>query len=154
MEIMEKTEERAELKRKISFLMTEMEEHLKIVAKYRGEIRGLNDRCRNIKVEAIMEANKYLIGKCYHQHLSAKNWTCDEFFKVNELIPVIDDGTVNVVADRIQIDREDNILTKHDYSPKITINLDESWYDAFKFNPKEAIEITEEEFNRQLVNFK
>ena len=154
MEIMEKTEERAELKRKISFLMTEMEEHLKIVAKYRGEIRGLNDRCRNIKVEAIMEANKYLIGKCYHQHLSAKNWTCDEFFKVNELIPVIDDGTVNLVADRIQIDREDNILTKHDYSPKITINLDESWYDAFKFNPKEAIEITEEEFNRQLVNFK
>ena len=151
---MEKTEERAELKRKISFLMTEMEEHLKIVAKYRGEIRGLNDRCRNIKVEAIMEANKYLIGKCYHQHLSAKNWTCDEFFKVNELIPVIDDGTVNLVADRIQIDREDNILTKHDYSPKITINLDESWYDAFKFNPKEAIEITEEEFNRQLVNFK
>ena len=154
MEIMEKTEERAELKRKISFLMTEMEEHLKIVAKYRGEIRGLNDRCRNIKVEAIMEANKYLIGKCYHQHLSAKNWTCDEFFKVNELISVIDDGTVNLVADRIQIDREDNILTKHDYSPKITINLDESWYDAFKFNPKEAIEITEEEFNRQLVNFK
>lgn len=154
MEIMEKTEERAELKRKISFLMTEMEEHLKIVAKYRGEIKELNDRCRNIKVEAIMEANKYLIGKCYHQHLSAKNWTCDEFFKVNELIPVIDDGTVNLVADRIQIDREDNILTKHDYSPKITINLDESWYDAFKFNPKEAIEITEEEFNRQLVNFK
>lgn len=151
---MEKTEERAELKRKISFLMTEMEEHLKIVAKYRGEIRELNDRCRNIKVEAIMEANKYLIGKCYHQHLSAKNWTCDEYFKVNELIPVIDDGTVNVVADRIQIEREDNILTKHDYSPKITINLDESWYDAFKFNPKEAIEITEEEFNRQLVNFK
>ena len=151
---MEKTEERAELKRKISFLMEEMEEHLKIVAKYRGEIRGLNDRCRNIKVEAIMEANKYLIGKCYHQHLSAKNWTCDEFFKVNELIPIIDDGTVNLVADRIQIDREDNILTKHDYSPKITINLDESWYDAFTFNPKEAIEITEEEFNRQLVNFK
>ena len=151
---MEKTEERAELKRKISFLMKEMDEHLKIVVKYRGEIKELNDRCRNIKVEAIMEANKYLIGKCYHQHLSAKNWTCDEYFKVNELIPVIDDGTVNVVADRIQIEREDNILTKHDYSPKITINLDESWYDAFKFNPKEAIEITEEEFNRQLVNFK
>ena len=151
---MGKTEERAELKKKIISLMEEIDEHINMVAKLRGEIKELNDKSESIKVESIMETNKYLIGKCYHQQSRVHNWTYDKFFKFNGLIPDIDNGTVKVVVDRIEVVREDDILTKHIYIPKSIKNIDETWNGSIQFIPKEAIEITEEEFNRQLVNFK
>lgn len=147
-------EERAELKKKIISLMEEMDKHQEIVVKCREEINRIDKKYKAAKVESIIERNSFLVGKYFYHQSKVQDWTYDEFFKVIELLPDFNDGTISVAVDRIEIEREDDTLTKHTYSPKVILSMSETWYGSINFNPAEMTEITEEEFNRQLVNFK
>ena len=143
-----------ELKQKIISLMEEMDKHQEIVVKCREEINRIDKKYKAAKVESIIERNSFLVGKYFHHQSRVRGWTLDEFFKVNGFLTDSNDDTISVVTDRLEIEREDDVLTKHTFSTKVTLELNESWYGSLNFNPAAMVEITEEEFNRQLVNFK